>query len=380
MNNNECEYKTKIDEEIIHQNNSVENNNAKKEFEKKEVINESIDPQISSNNNDNLFNNSIEQNATESNISENIDNNIIDNDVLNNNSINNNTNNNINMDEINNQNENNNDSINFPDFEAISEIYNPKFSFSFILFFLLNTLAYVHSYSKSFQLKNFTLCLYPVINKNQYYRLISCHFFHFGFFDYLTTMLGLYFTTKYLEREIGSIYTILIIFHGLVFSSIFYILIMWIFKALLRYSEYNFVFQCGFSSIDFCLFLSYFLLSKNYRSNLNFSFIDLRGIHSVFLVILIFQLITPSASIVLNMCGTLSAFLSFNFFKYFSLPMNYWIKDTERLLHLDKRKNCEIKTLIGYFSINENENIIKNVKQLDSFFVMPKIIKSTFSH
>ena len=372
--NNESEYNKQIDEVLNNKNNnnSVENNNNLNEFEKNEVIKNDNEVKISHKNISNSLNNSIEQNTTESNISENLDNNIINNNISNNSFNNNYTNNNINIDNTNNQ--DNNNSMNFPELEVISEIYNPKYSFSFKLFFILNTLAYIHSYSKTFELKNFTLCLYPIINKCQYYRLISSHFYHFGFFDYLTTMIGLYFATKYLEREIGSIYTILIIFHGIVFSSIFYILVMWIFKTLLRYSEYNFIFQCGFASIDFCLFLSYFLLKKNYRTNLNFSFIDLRGIHSVFLVILIFQLITPSSSIVLNLCGTLSAFLVFTFFKYFTLPKNYWIKDIEKIFHLDKTKNCEMKFLLGYFSISENETIINNVKELDSFFVLTKII------
>jgi membrane associated rhomboid family serine protease len=267
---------------------------------------------------------------------------------------------------INNENniDDNNDAINIPEIE---EIYDPQFTFSFKILLILNTLGYIHSFFKSYELKNFSLCLWPIVNKAQYYRIITSHFYHFGFFDYLTTMIGLFFATKYLESEIGSIYTILIVFHGIIITSLFYLIIMWIFKTILRFLEYNFIYQSGFSSIDFCLYLSYYLLKKNYRRNISLSFIDLRGIHSVFFVIFIFQLITPSASIILNLCGTLSAFIIFNICKYFTLPRNYWVNETEKILGLSGKKNCCFKSFLGYYSISENETILNNVLEFDFF-------------
>ena len=364
MKQNESEYNNNIEEEENNNKNiSVENeNNNEIGSEKNEAI-----PNNYENSANQIENNNIYQNTTAVNLSQSIDNNIINNNYNNSNSENNN-----NIENFNNQ--INNDSINVPEIEQEiePEIYIPKynFTFSFKLFFILNTLAYIHSKFNSYQLKNYTLCLYPIINKQQYYRLISSHFYHFGFFDYLSTMLGLFLATKYLEKEIGSIYTILIIFHGLILTSVFYIIVMWLFRTLFRFSEYNFnfIFQCGFASIDFCLFLSYFLLKKNFRSNLSFSFIELRGIHAVYFVILVFQLITPSASIILNLCGTLTAFLVFKVCKYFSLPRNYWISDVEKLFGLNKIRNCNIKIFLGFISINENETVINNVKELDYFF------------
>ena len=361
MKQNESEFNTQIDEKEINKKNSIENSNVQTESDQIDPVSNNPPSQLS----DNIINESINQNTTESNISENIENNNIivnnlenNNDIINNNNINN-------IDNINNQ--INSNSINLPEIEQEQKIYDPKLTFSFKLFLTLNILAYIHSNFKSYKLKNFSLCLYPIFYKNQYYRLITSHFYNYSFFDYCLTMIAFFFATKYLEREIGSMYVILIIFHALIITSILYITFMWLSKFLIKYTEYNFTFQCGFSSIDFCLFLSYFLLEKNYRRNISLSFLDFRGVYSVYFVILVFQLITPSASLILNLCGTLSAFLVFNILKYISLPRNYWIGDFEKLLGLNKKKNCEFKEFLGYFSINENDAIINNIKELDYF-------------
>ena len=365
MKQNKSEYNQSIDEEENNNKNiSNEKANNQIDAEHNQVIPNNYEDQTNQ-----IENNNINQNTTEINLSQNIDNNNIFNDNCNNSEINSNIINNNKNENINNQIDDGSLDVPEREQEIEPEIYNPKFTFSFKLFFILNTLAYIHSKFNSYQLKNYTLCLYPIINKQQYYRLVSSHFYHFGFFDYLSTMLGFFFATKYLEKEIGSIYTILIIFHGIILTSVFYIIVMWIFRTLFRFSEYqfNFIFQCGFSSIDFCLFLSYFLLKKNFTSNLSFSFIDLRGIHAVYFVILLFQLITPSASIIFNLCGTLSSALVFKVFKYFSFPRNYWIRDIEKIFGLHKIRNCCIKKILGFISINENEIIINNVKELDYF-------------
>ncbi len=343
-------------------NISIESDNNQIESEQN---NKKAQNMISDNNIDNIDKNNsiINNNMIEENIQVIKDNNNItnDNNINNNNIIDNSNIRNIN-DII------NNDSIDILEIEEESKPYNPVFTFCFKLFFILNILAYIQSYSKSFEIKKYTLTIWPIINKNQYYRAVTGYFYHFTFFDLLISMIGLFLTTKYLEREIGSIYTILIIFYGIISNSILYLTIMWIFRIVLRYYEYNIVYQCGFTSIDFCLYLSYFLLKKNYNRNINFSFIDLRGATSVYYVIIIFQLITPSPSLIFNICGASGAFLIFGIIKYFGLPRNYWINDMEKFFRLNKTKNCGFKNFLGYFSINENENISNNVKEFDYFF------------
>ena len=363
MNHNDSEYNNQIDNENINREEENNENQNQKEINKSLSNNNNESQNEGSNsNNINLNNINNHNNSSSENETNITGNNLIESSNIDNNNIINNEN----IQNINNQ--INNDSLNNLEIEEEEEIYEPKLTFSFKLLLILNTLGYIHSFHKSYELKAYSLCLWPIINKYQFYRLFSSHFYHYGFFDYLTSMLGLFFATKYLEREIGSIYTIIFAFHGIIITSILYIAFMWIFKNILRFIEYNFIYQSGFSSIDFCLYLSYFLLKKNYRRNISFSFIDLRGIHSVYFVILLFQLITPSASIVLNFCGTFSAFLIFKIFKYISLPRNYWISDTEKIFGLNKTKNCMIKSILGYFSISDNETITNNVKEFDYFY------------
>lgn len=356
IKNNDFQYHTNNVEEEFNDNidNSIHG-------EKNENISNNNGASLAENSISNISNSDHNFMTEANNINEILNNNVIESNNIDNNNVDNN--NIINNDNIENINDNN-DSINIPEIE---EIYDPQLTFSFKLLLILNTLGYIHSFFKSYELKNYSLCLWPIVNKAQYYRIITSHFYHFGFFDYLTTMIGLFFATKYLEPEIGSIYTILIVFHGIIITSLFYLVTMWLFKTILRFLEYNFIYQSGFSSIDFCLYLSYFLLKKNYRRNISLSFIDLRGIHSVYFIILIFQLITPSASIILNLCGTLSAFTIFKVCKYFSLPRNYWVNDIEIILGLNGKKNCSFKSFLGYYSISENETVSNNVKEFDFF-------------
>ena len=189
MKQNESEFNTQIDEEEINKKNSIENSNVQTESDQIDPVSNNPPSQLS----DNIINESINQNTTESNISENIENNNIivnnlenNNDIINNNNINN-------IDNINNQ--INSNSINLPEIEQEQKIYDPKLTFSFKLFLILNILAYIHSNFKSYKLKNFSLCLYPIFYKNQYYRLITSHFYNYSFFDYCLTMIAFFFAT-----------------------------------------------------------------------------------------------------------------------------------------------------------------------------------------
>ena len=183
-----------------------ENNNSGERINN--VSNELSEP---TNNNNEKNENSYNQIPLSSDIpNENInqDNNLIQN-------IENDNNNNINL--INNQNE-----LNIQLNEQ--EIYNPKITFSFILFFFINTLGFIHSFFKSYDIKNYSLILWPFIRKKQLYRIFSNHFYHHGLFDYLTNMIGTFYITKFLEKEIGTIFIIIISIHSIILTSIFYLI------------------------------------------------------------------------------------------------------------------------------------------------------------
>ena len=139
MNNHESEYDKHIKQNNINNNNEV---------------------QITESNLNNVNNINIDQNTTVTNISQNLENN----NIINNNNNNENNYNIIHYNLINNNYIENNQ-INGDGHEEVLDLENndPKFTLSFKLFFLLNALAYIHTYFKSFDIKNYTLCLYLII-------------------------------------------------------------------------------------------------------------------------------------------------------------------------------------------------------------------------
>lgn len=339
-----------IDNQNRNEENNINNNNI---IQENNIQNES---NISQNISDNITNNNFNDNNN--------------NDIIgNNNNQENNNNNHIitneNLEEDNNNNSIVNDSINIEDEEIVDQKFNPIFTFSFKLYFILNTISYYFTYYKENKIKNFSLCLWPIFYKNQYFRIISCHFIYEGFLDYFLSMLGLFYITKYLEREIGSMYLLLISFQGMILSSIFYLCFMLLFKYFLRAWIHNFIEQCSFSGIDFCLFLSYFLLKKNKSRDITINSLDFKGTYLVYIAILLLQFMNPSAMFILNISGVLAAFCIFKLSKYYTLPKNKWICETEKILCLDDNKNY-IKNILGYYAINDDKNIIENVKEFDN--------------
>ena len=248
----------------------------------------------------------------------------------------------------------------------VQENHNHKITFSFILFLVINTLGFIHSFFKSYDIKNYSLILWPLIRKKQLYRIFSNHFYHHGLFDYLTNMIGAFYITKYLEKEIGTIFIIIISIHSIILTSIFYLISVFILKFLLRLPIYNFFEQCGFSSLFFTLYFSYFLLGKNYERKINLLFIIVRGIYSTYLLMLLIQILTPNASLIGNLCGTLSAYIMFRICKYITFPKIEWVKDFESFFTLNSAEN-KMRKLLGYICVEEDNNIIDNLKQLNCF-------------
>lgn len=349
MKESDIEYKNQIGENII-SNTIIQNENS----QNKSNINTNVSDINNMNiiNEENINNDSIQNN--EININHSLDNNQNINQIITN----------ENLEEANNNIAN--DSINLDEEEVEEEKFSPTFTFSFKLFFILNSFSYYYTYYKTNKIKKFSLCLWPVLNKNQYFRLITSHFCYKGFLDYFLSMLGLFYITKYLEREIGSLYFFLIAIHGMIFTSFLFLSLMWMLKFLFKAITLSLTEQGSFAGVDFCLFLSYFLLKKNKTRNVNLNSFDLKGVYLVFLLILLIQFLYPSSMFILNISGTLSAFLIFKISKNTSLPKNNWVTEMEKILGLDNINNV-FKNLLGYYSLNDNENIIDNVKEFDNF-------------
>ena len=184
MKENNVESQNQIKKEENSKNNIIQNENSQNESNivanssnndnNIDIINEISNNEIIQNNENNINNNNIENNQNIEQITRNE------------------------ADAENNDNNITNNSFNLDDEEIIEEKFNPTFPFSFKLFFIINSLTYYYTYYKLNKMKNFSLCLWPIINKKQYYRIITGHFCYQGFLDYFLSMLGLFYITKYL--------------------------------------------------------------------------------------------------------------------------------------------------------------------------------------
>lgn len=240
-----------------------------------------------------------------------------------------------------------------------------KISFSFTLIFIINVICLFHSYFPSFEIGNYSLCLWPTINKYQYYRIITNHFYHYGLYHFIFNMFTLYFSIKAIERDIGTIYSLIIILCSMILISLIYIFIIFILKVTFYSSKFNFAQQCGFSAVCFTIHTFYFQLTKNKEITFSFLFIQIMGKYSPFLLIFVFLLFIPNSSQISHLAGIVSAYLLFRLLSYIVFPRLEWIKDAERKINICNN-NLFFK-YIEYVSV-KNEIIMKNINEFNNFW------------
>ena len=288
--------------------------------------------------------------------------------AINNSNISNNNNEIINQNNSNNNNIQDNLVINPP----VQRNTNIIIPFSFGLFFTLNTLCLIHSFLPNVEITDYSLSLWPIINKYQYYRIITNHFYHIGVFHYLTNMIFLYFVTKYLENEIGSVYTIIVAIHSMMLVSSMYLLMMYLLKKLLQLSMYNFSSQSGFSCVCFTFDLFYFLLKKNNDKIISLFFFGIKGVHSSFLIIFLFQMLTPNSSVIGHLSGLIAALSIYKGFVFISFPRMEWVDEAEKILGLNQAKMAN--RYLGYVSVDQNSSVSENVKEISKLCEFEKCI------
>lgn len=250
--------------------------------------------------------------------------------------------------------------------------------FSFSLFFILNTLCLIQTYLHNFEITDYSLCLWPIVNKHQYYRIISNHFYHIGIFHYLINMIVMYLVIKQLENEIGTLFTIIISIHSMIIVSFIYLLMMFLLKKMLQLSLYNFSGQCGFSCVCFTFYLFYFLLKKNNDKVINLFFFGIKGIHSSFLILFFFQMLTPNSSVIGHVGGLLSALFIYKGFVFITFPKYEWVYEAEKLINSNYMMYAN--KYVGYISVTENENVTSNAKEISKFFDFQKCTNNNNSN
>ena len=285
-----------------------------------------------------------------------------------NNVINNNDNNNIyNINEIldNNNSQNVNILQNNNDIDQNNNIeYNHKITFTTLCILILNTLAIIHSHLYSSEIYKFILYLWTIKYRHQYYRILTNHYYHISFLDYLTYIIFIFIYLKRLEKEIGSLLLIIICFYNQILISVIFLTITSLYKFLIYSIEYDFEIQNGFSSTGISLYLTYFLLSKNKNINLELGIFNFKQIYSVFFILFICKILLPHSSFIGNISGILSGYIIFIFGKYYIFPRYNWINEFEKNFGLNKQNNFFVKKL-GYIYVEWKEDIRNNFKDFE---------------
>jgi membrane associated rhomboid family serine protease len=285
-----------------------------------------------------------------------------------NNVINNNDNNNIyNINEIldNNNSQNVNILQNNDDIDQNNNIeYNHKITFTTLCILILNTLAIIHSHLYSSEIYKFILYLWTIKYRHQYYRILTNHYYHISFLDYLTYIIFIFIYLKRLEKEIGSLLLFIICFYNQLLISIIFLIITSLCKFLMYSIEYDFEIQNGFSSTIISLYLTYFLLSKNKNINLEFGIFNFKQIYSVFFLLFICKILLPHSNYIGNFSGILSGYIIFILGKFYILPRYEWINNFEKSFGLNKQNNFFVKKL-GYIYVEWKEDIKNNFKDFE---------------
>ena len=242
--------------------------------------------------------------------------------------------------------------------------YNNKITFATLCLLILNTLGIIHSHLNSTEIYKYILYLWTIKYRYQYYRILTNHYYHISFLEYLTYIIILLIYLKRLEKEIGSLLLLIICFYNQILISIIFLTITSSCKFLIYSIEYDFEIQNGFSSTGISLYLTYFLLSKNKNINLELGIFNFKQIYSVFFLLFICKILLPHSNFIGNISGILSGYFIFILGKYYILPKYDWIKEFEKKFGLNKQNNFFVKKL-GYIYVEWKEDIRNNFKDFE---------------
>ena len=141
---------------------------------------------------------------------------------------------------------------------------------------------------------------------------------------------------------------------------------MYLFKLSFNVSFYNFTQHCGFNGICCTLCGAYCLLYKNRNVTFTFLFIPLTGQYAFIVLMVLFKLLVPNSSPVYHVIGYFIPLWMYNMFSYVIFPKVEWIVDFEKKMNLDKRNT--IRRFIMYVSVDSDENVVQNVKEINRKF------------
>lgn len=241
-----------------------------------------------------------------------------------------------------------------------------KFTLSFVIILLISLTEYIISIFYYISPDSYSISLWPILNKGQYYRIITHFFIHYGFFHLAIDLIVLYYLLKSLEKIVGTMYTLCFLVHSMILSSVIFLILMFLLKYLLRLFDYslsiNFHSEVGLSPLGFALHTFYFLFAKNKLKNINVLFsVEISGRYSPFFFLLFVYFFTPNRSFFGHLSGILAAWLIKDFLAKYFFPKRQWVEDMETIVGCFKSE---------YFYVNiisKDEDFNNNIEEMLTF-------------
>ena len=179
-----------------------------------------------------------------------------------------------------------------------------------VIFFLINHISHINIFYNTYQ--DITFVPYLILEKGEYYRLITSNFFHINIYHLLTNIYSFYGFSYILENQFRNSvnYAVLIFFLGIT-SNIIIILMsiieMYLFKT---YSIY-YTQILGFSSIIFGLKI---ILLNKFNINTQYFGIVLNPNQTMIFELIFASVMFPNVSFYGHLSGIISGILYINYY------------------------------------------------------------------
>ena len=193
-----------------------------------------------------------------------------------------------------------------------------KFTLTFICVTLIRFVIYAYQYYYSFSVDRYTFQYWPIINKHQYYRMITHHFLSSSFLTLLLESYILFKIIILLEKSIGTFLSFVYILINIIlisFANLIVIFFLKIFIQIIQFvqiTDYNFDYESGLTPLLLNIY-SFVLLMTSFREHQIFflRLLNLKRKQIPWIIFFILKFITPNTSTFGNFNGILTANIFF---------------------------------------------------------------------
>ena len=246
--------------------------------------------------------------------------------------------------------------------ERKEAIKYPMFTFSFLLFLAINIAFFILTYKDNDGINKYSLSLWPLMHRSQFYRLISTHFYNYGTIQLIINMEYSYFITSLIESDLGTAYTIIVTIHSVVYVSLTQLFCMFFMKYLFNSNDFNFIQICGFSSVCFCLHMFYCIIANHSPRKVPLFGLYINHHDAIIYLILFYFFLAPYSFLFSHLCGLFSGIIIFNGIGFLTMP------SIERVEAFDDIMSNRLTTnVFGYISIDSHKHIRDNIKDFCTF-------------